>query len=164
MTDRRRMVVQVSVVVQDNDRVLLVQEGDPSAGRRWNLPGGHLEMGEAIQDCAKRELFEETALKACSLRVLGVYPALRSESVYAIRFVFLANVENLHEAAAGDEIAAIRWSTPDEIKEMPDTALIAPEVFRQVMRDVAGGVSYSSELIAEPMAGDQSWLAGKSGC
>ena len=39
----------------------------------WGLPGGALEIGETLEFAAKRELFEETGLRANSLSLLNVF-------------------------------------------------------------------------------------------
>lgn len=52
--------------------VFVIKEGKLLLGRRkggygegeWGLPGGHLETGENMIDAARRELVEETSLKA----------------------------------------------------------------------------------------------------
>lgn len=40
------ILIHVSVALQQGEAVLLVQERKPENHRLWNLPGGHLEMGE----------------------------------------------------------------------------------------------------------------------
>lgn len=49
--------VGVGCIVTSGDQILLVRERG-----RWSLPKGGLEVGELIQDGARRETFEETGL------------------------------------------------------------------------------------------------------
>jgi 8-oxo-dGTP diphosphatase len=54
--------VGVGVIVQRDGRVLLgLRSGSHGAGT-WALPGGHLEFGETVAQCAAREVLEETGL------------------------------------------------------------------------------------------------------
>lgn len=54
--------VGVGVIVVRDGRVLLGQRIGAHGAGSWALPGGHLEFGEGIEDCARREVLEETGL------------------------------------------------------------------------------------------------------
>jgi 8-oxo-dGTP diphosphatase len=55
--------VGVAVIVRRGNTVLLGKRRSTSHGDGvWQFPGGHLEWGEDIADCARREALEETGL------------------------------------------------------------------------------------------------------
>lgn len=63
-----RPLVGIAVVVIKNHRVLLGKRKNSHGAGTWAFPGGHLEFGESIEDCAIREVFEETGIRIKNLR------------------------------------------------------------------------------------------------
>jgi len=63
-----RPKVGVGVIVLDGDRILIGKRKNAHGAGAWATPGGHLEFQETPEECAARELFEETGLKAVSIR------------------------------------------------------------------------------------------------
>ncbi len=59
---RARPRIGVGVIVRRGERVLLGHRVHAHGSGTWQFPGGHLEYGEAIEDCAHREVLEETGL------------------------------------------------------------------------------------------------------
>jgi 8-oxo-dGTP pyrophosphatase MutT (NUDIX family) len=54
--------VRPSIIVFDEDnRILLVRYCEDD---RWDVPGGCMEVGESVEESARRELREETGLIA----------------------------------------------------------------------------------------------------
>lgn len=60
--------VGVGVLVLREGRVLLGRRQGAHGAGTWALPGGHLEFGESVEACARRELLEETGLVLQSCR------------------------------------------------------------------------------------------------
>jgi len=54
----------------DNPRFLVGKRLNAHGTGTWALPGGHLEFGESPEQCAARELDEETGLNVKNIRYL----------------------------------------------------------------------------------------------
>ena len=64
--------VGVGVIVKKEGKVLAIcRKGAHGAGT-WSIPGGHLEFNESFEECAKREVFEETGVKIKNVKFAGV--------------------------------------------------------------------------------------------
>ena len=75
------------------DSVLLQERHDG----RWGLPGGLMELGESLEETARREVLEETGLRLGDLRLLGVFsgPSFHSvlpngDEIYTVTAVYEA--------------------------------------------------------------------------
>jgi 8-oxo-dGTP diphosphatase len=61
--------VGVGVLIVENGRLLLGKRKGSHGAGTWSAPGGHLEYGESVEDCAQREALEETNLTLKNLRL-----------------------------------------------------------------------------------------------
>jgi len=63
-----------AVVVMRDDGAVLLQHRDDKPGLydagKWVVPGGHRDAGESIEECARRELLEETGYQCGELHPL----------------------------------------------------------------------------------------------
>ncbi len=64
-----RPKVGVGVIVIKDNKVLLGKRKNAHGDCAWSFPGGHLEFGEKVNDCAVRETLEETGIKIKNLRI-----------------------------------------------------------------------------------------------
>lgn len=63
-----RPKIGVGVCIIKDGRVLLGKRLNAHGQGTWAFPGGHLEFGETIIECALREVSEETGLKITNIR------------------------------------------------------------------------------------------------
>ncbi len=106
------------VVIDNNDRVLLVQRNvEPEIGA-WCLPGGFIELGEPPELAALRELREETSLEGKIDRLLGVI-AQESEQYDTVMIVGYLIKNFSGTPIAGDDASAIAFYTPETRPEIP---------------------------------------------
>ena len=57
-------IVTAAIVLQDNKVLLTRRAPGQSLEGYWEFPGGKVEEGESLQECLKREIFEELGVQA----------------------------------------------------------------------------------------------------
>jgi 8-oxo-dGTP diphosphatase len=97
--------VGIGIVLLRGDEVLLIRRARPPAEGQWSLPGGAQELGETAEACARRELFEETGLRAGPLHLVA-----HVQYHYTI-LDFAAHYEG-GELAAADDVSDAAWVHP----------------------------------------------------
>lgn len=110
MSDGPRHSVSVAaVVVDDEDRVLVVQRRDNG---EWQIPGGVLELGESVHAGLVREVQEETGLIVEPERLTGVY---KHSILGVVALVFRARKTG-GIARPTDESRAVDWWRADRVR------------------------------------------------
>src|SRR5690606_4508783 len=73
------MVVAGAFVFDKENRVLMQKRSDNG---QWGFPGGFMELGENVQDTARREVYEETGLVLNELELFGIYSGPQYDKVF----------------------------------------------------------------------------------
>lgn len=110
-----RLTVDLVILTVRADRlqVLLVERGNEPYRGRLALPGGFLRAAEELEEAARRELVEETALDAGRLHLeqLGAYGAPgRDPRGRVLTVAYLAIAPSLPVPVAGSDARAARWA------------------------------------------------------
>lgn len=97
------------VVVDAHGRVLLIRRKNAPYAGTYALPGGFVDVGETVEAACRRELMEETGVKAGRLRLVGVYSdPSRDPRGHTASVVFATRVRSA-KAVAGDDAADVAW-------------------------------------------------------
>ena len=67
--ENKQVRVGVGVIVKKEDKVIMFRRKVKHGEGYWCFPGGHLEFGESIEDCARREVMEEVGIKIKNLKI-----------------------------------------------------------------------------------------------
>ena len=103
--------IGVGVIVMRQGRVLLGQRIGAHGAGTWALPGGHLEFGESVEQCAAREVLEETGLV-----ITSISPGPWTSDVFASEgkhfvtlFVVATGVEGEPQLCEPQKCAGWKW-------------------------------------------------------
>lgn len=114
------MLAAVSVAIVRDGRVLLVRRGREPGRGAWAFPGGRVEAGESREAAARRELAEETALRAGALspcRTVAILPAGPGAPGFDLTVFAGSEAEGVLEA--GDDAEAAGWFAAAELDGIP---------------------------------------------
>ena len=100
MNEYRQPKLTVDVIIEVGERreLVFIQRKNPPLG--WALPGGFVDIGETVEDAARREVLEETSLQVELLRQFHVYSDPRRDPRgHTVAVVFIGRAEGALRAA-----------------------------------------------------------------
>ena len=116
-----RPIVGVGAIVVDGDRVLLVRRGRPPLQGEWSVPGGAVEVGEALSAAVQREVLEETGLVVSVGPIVEVLDRIHTNGEGRVEYHYvlidyLCSVVSGDLQARSDALDAV-WASPGRLAE-----------------------------------------------
>jgi 8-oxo-dGTP diphosphatase len=133
----------VFTILDDRLQLLLIRRANPPFADTWALPGGFLDIDEDLDECAARELAEETGIEDLYLEQLYTFGAVGRdprERVISVAYLGLAPASRLH-LSAGDDAAEARWFPANAL---PELAFDHDHVIDKAQRRLIGKLDYST--------------------
>ena len=122
----------VVMTKEEVPQVLLIERGaDPYKGC-WAFPGGFMNMDETTEQCAIRELEEETGLKVSDIHQIGAYSKVdRDPRGRTITVAYLAIIDAYAEVRGQDDAAIAQWFPIDA---RPPLAFDHEDIMRDALK------------------------------
>ncbi len=102
----------------------------------WDLPGGHLAIGELFEECLAREVKEETGLTIADPRLLGIHNSV-GPYLQAIFACAVVGHERDIRLRAHEHVEA-RWVTLSDLAQL-ELIPYLDGVLRRGMLDIIAG-------------------------
>lgn len=105
----------VVVVVEKDNKLLVVKRGIEPQKDMWDLPGGFIDVGETAKECVIRETKEETSLDVEIVKDLGTTPdEYGQDGAPTLNHLYLVKVVG-GEAQPQDDVSQLKWFSPDDL-------------------------------------------------
>ena len=123
----------IVITKEAEPKVLLIQRGDQPFRGCWAFPGGFMNMDETTEQCAIRELEEETGLRVSEVHQIGAYSKVdRDPRGRTVTVAYLAIVEKPIAVTGQDDAAKAQWFPLSDLPELAfDHADIMQDAIKQ---------------------------------
>ncbi|MCE4607175.1 MAG: NUDIX hydrolase [Desulfurococcales archaeon] len=133
-----RPYIGVGALVVEEGRVLMVKRKYPPRKGYWSIPGGHVELGERVEDAAVRELREETGLEAEPLGIVNLDELIVYDKEGAVEYHYVL-VDVLVERKSGELQASsdaldARWMDISEVAGRTDVTMSTRGLMEKIIR------------------------------
>jgi 8-oxo-dGTP diphosphatase len=113
-------LVGVGVVVFNRQgEVLLIKRGKPPRAGEWSIPGGLIDLGERLEEAARREVLEECGITIAIGGFITTFEPIIYDTAGEIEYHYVLidywASQLAGEAVAQDDALAVRWSAVEQI-------------------------------------------------
>ena len=120
-------------------KVLLIQRGGEPFKGAWAFPGGFMDMDETTEQCAIRELEEETGLRVSDIKQIGAYSKVdRDPRGRTITVAYLTIIDEPISVTGQDDAAKAEWWPVDALPPLAfdhdEIMADAMELFNQIQK------------------------------
>lgn len=109
----------IVITREPEPKVLLIERGDEPFKGCWAFPGGFLNMDETAEQCAIRELKEETGLAINTIHQVGAYSKVdRDPRGRTITIAYLAIIDSPLPVVGQDDAAKAQWFSLSDLPRL----------------------------------------------
>ena len=110
--------VGIGVIIVRDGKVLLHKRKGAHGEGHWSFPGGHLELGESPEDCAKRETMKEAGIDIDDMEVVALTNDIFSEDKhYVTIYVKAKRAYGIPKIMEPDKCERWEWFSWDNLPE-----------------------------------------------
>ena len=125
--------IKTAVVIKKDNTYLLVQENSERVRGLWNLPQGTVDAGENLEDCAVREVKEETGLDVQLDKKIAVLNNTFKDTKEL--HVYQCSIAGGNLQIPEEEIMSAKFFTIEEIETIKDK-LVGPWVYDVILSSI----------------------------
>ena len=120
-----------------NNLVLMVEQQSGYWAGKWVLPGGKLEMGETLDECAARECYEETSVKVDIIRQVKAYVSYDPNTRWDKQVVLICYEAKYVNGfpIAGNDVTGAKWISLETVGEMNKNNGLVPDIIITMIND-----------------------------
>ena len=130
----RPAVTADMIVLTDESvpKILLIQRGNEPFKGCWAFPGGFMNMDETTEQCARRELKEETGLEIGEIKQVGAYSAVdRDPRGRTVTVAYITHIPQILPVTGLDDAAEAKWWP---INALPPLAFDHAQILHDALR------------------------------